>query len=731
MNQNFDLVVDISEYDFSKEALSEISNNQWVKNQWPLVYFIQNQVQKIAYVGESTNAFNRLNNHLANDARSILNKVSIIGSDKFNKSATLDIESQLIQYIASEGTYTLQNGNNGLVHHNYYQRDLYGNLFQEVWNKLKESNIVNKTLDEIQNSDFFKYSPYKSLSQDQFNSVLEIVENLNKRESNHIFVKGSAGTGKTILATYLIKLLNSRHHDLNVDEIDDDNYREIELLKEFREKYPHPKIGLVIAMTSLRETLENVFAKVPGLNKSMVLKPTETFNRKYDILIIDEAHRLRQRRNIGWMGAFTEKNKLLGLGNEGTELDWIIANSKHQIFFYDAAQSVKPSDVPKEKFDLLLNKPSTVNLELKSQMRVNAGADYITFVDKLLHCNLNDTKIDFEALGYDFRVFDSIKEMYEILKQKEKEHQLCRMVAGYSWPWETAKKEPSQNFDIEIQGMKLRWNNTTKDWINTENAFEEVGCIHTVQGYDLNYVAVIFGEEIIYNPRTNVIEIIKENYYDKNGKNGITDPEELKAYIINIYKTMLYRGIKGTFIYACDKNLSNYLKNAVHGGKELKYTPKILPLHEVNQYKNSVPIYDVQIAAGKFSELQHISDFEWVELPEPFTPRKDYFVCQVIGESMNRKIPNGSWCLFKKDPGGTREGKIVLVEHYDIQEADFGAGFTIKEYHSKKYDDGEFWEHESITLKPLSYDDSYQEIKLVGDENNPLKVVGVFVCVLE
>ena len=95
---SFDLSIEISEqYDFKKESLNKIEQNPWVKNQWPLVYFIQNEEKKIAYVGESTNASNRIKNHLANPERCKLNKISIIGSDKFNKSATLDIESSLIQ----------------------------------------------------------------------------------------------------------------------------------------------------------------------------------------------------------------------------------------------------------------------------------------------------------------------------------------------------------------------------------------------------------------------------------------------------------------------------------------------------------------------------------------------------------------------------------------------------------------------------------------------------------
>src|SRR5688500_595271 len=114
MSLSFGLSIEVSEqYDFNKESLTKIDLNPWVRNQWTLVYFIQNETERLAYVGESTNASVRIKNHLANPERRRLNKISIIGSDKFNKSATLDIESYLIQYISAEGTYSLQNGNYG------------------------------------------------------------------------------------------------------------------------------------------------------------------------------------------------------------------------------------------------------------------------------------------------------------------------------------------------------------------------------------------------------------------------------------------------------------------------------------------------------------------------------------------------------------------------------------------------------------------------------------------
>tara|TARA_B110000902_G_scaffold83888_1_gene99657 strand:- start:5312 stop:7513 length:2202 start_codon:yes stop_codon:yes gene_type:complete len=732
MISSFEISVEVSErYDFNKNSLKEINQNIWVKNQWPLVYFIQNEAKKVAYIGESTNFSNRIKNHLANSKKAnAFNQISIIGSDKFNKSATLDIESKLIQYISSEGTYELQNGNHGLINHNYYQQDLYKNLFKDIWGKLIENKIVSKSLEEIENTELFKYSPYKSLNEDQYNSVLEIIEALTEKKTSKIFIKGSAGTGKTILATYLIKLLGSDVSDTNMDDFSDNEIQEINLIRAYKIKYPKAEIGFVVAMSSLRKTLQNVFRKIPELKSSMIISPSDTFKKKYDLLIIDEAHRLRQYKNIGWMGVFKKNNQKLGLDNTGTELDWIIANSTNQIFFYDPAQSVKPSDIPSSHFDKLLNEPNTIEIELKSQMRSNGGNDYITFVDDLLNIK-RENKSFYTPEKYDIVVFDSMKDMYEQLSIKEERHGLSRLVAGYSWPW--ASQKDKNAIDIEIDGVELQWNKTDKDWINSEDSFRQVGCIHTTQGYDLNYTGVIFGEEISFNNATREIEIDKSKYFDKNGKRGLDNIEELKTYIINIYKTIMFRGIKGVYIYACDKNLREYFKEHISPYKS-ESKLRILPFTDVKPHVNAVPIFDIYAAAGGFSGLQiqtEYEDYEWIELPINISARKDYFVCQVIGESMNKKIENGAWCLFRKDPGGSREGKIVLVEHYNIQDSDFGSGLTIKSYHSEKNISGESWSHKSIILKPLSFDPQFENIILDENEISELKVIGEFITVLD
>ncbi|RTY96033.1 DEAD/DEAH box helicase [Flavobacterium sp. GT3R68] len=157
---------------------------------------------------------------------------------------------------------------------------------------------------------------------------------------------------------------------------------------------------------------------------------------------------------------------------------------------------------------------------------------------------------------------------------------------------------------------------------------------------------------------------------------------------------------------------------------------RILPPEEVNEYENCIPLYNIKAAAGNFSNLQINSETDWIELIKPFKYNHDYFVCKVIGESMNKIIPSDSWCLFKKDPGGSRSGKIVLVHQTNIQDSDFGSGFTVKLYESKKTVTEENWNHNSIILKPHSTLPGYSDLILVDEDLTDFKVIGVFVEVL-
>ena len=553
--------INIHSYQFSIDNTEEYLHNKYMANNWPIVYILKNERLKEAYIGESINAINRMKQHLSSEQRRRLNSVIIISCDKFNKSAVLDIESQLISYMDADKAYALQNGNAGLVNHNYYQKSQYRSIFKGIWQKLLEQNYAKQPINRLDNSNFFKYSPYKSLSQDQNNSVIEILQQLNNKEKNTIIVEGAAGTGKTILAVYLVKLLITDIQDYHLDDEDETYSEQIRNVIELSKRFPNPKVALVIPMTSLRETLKKVFRNVRGLKGNMVIGPNDVSKNKYDILLVDEAHRLKQRKALTGYKAFDDANRRLGLDvHLGTQLDWILMQSQNQIFFYDESQSIKPTDIDKSRFDDIKVR-SNNTVKLVSQHRVKGGLDYISYVEDLLNCRLNPSNHKFTSETYEFKIFDSFEEMRNDIRQKDKTYQLCRIIAGFSWPW--ISKNDKNALDITIEGLSYQWNTEHIDWINSVNAVNEIGCIHTSQGYDLNYCGIILGNEITYNPITNSIEIDETMYFDAKGKSGIKDPNELKEYILNIYKTMMLRGILGTYIYVCNKELRTYMSKFI------------------------------------------------------------------------------------------------------------------------------------------------------------------------
>lgn len=730
--------LELDEFNFEEGAIEEIAHNYFVQQSWPLVYFIDHEERKIAYVGESTNALMRMRNHLANKERKKLKRLTLIASNQFNKSAALEFESRLIQYLKADKTYNLQNRNGGLKGHNFYQKSLYADLFNELWEDFRRRGLVRKSIAQLENTNLFKYSPYKSLTQDQRDAVFRVIDALANRKAETFFIEGSAGTGKTIVASYIMMLLQS-DFPTPEENLETETYtpEEYAILKRFHERWPKPKMALVIPMTSLRDTLKKVFSEIKPLSSKMVIGPAQLQKEVYDIVLVDESHRLSRRKGITNYRAYDAVNEKLGLPEEATQLDWVLKQSKSRVLFYDSKQSIKPADVPEEVFQQL--KEESMVVKLRSQMRVTAGIDYINFIDDVMHCRASDAPEI--PKDYDLRLFESFQDLHDALDEKEREMGLCRKVAGYGWKWVSKGKDSDLN-DIEIEGLSFKWNSETSDFINSPNAPKEVGCIHTTQGYDLNYVGVIVGNEVTYNPELNRIEVIKENYFDSKGKGGIKNPEELREYILNIYKTILYRGIKGCYIYVCDPRLRAYFvkrfkelgdQYIVRKGAHIKGVPeepfRKVPVEQLNREPDAIPLFPHYAAAGDFVEQDMKDEAEWVVLNGSRAVDERYFVLKVVGESMNKRIPNGAYCLFKKYEGGTRENLIVLAQHSEGAYEDEPVGLTVKRYSAEKKQQAGRLVNVQVKLSPESEDASFEPIT-IDPESDEVQILAEFVEVL-
>lgn len=547
---------------------------------WPVVYTLNGSGE--VYVGESLNVATRMKQHRDNVGKRHLSEARVVVDDTFNKSACLDLESYLIRLLAGDGKFRVLNRNEGVTDADYFDRETYRAAFSGIVDELRAAGVFDHSVAEIENSDLFKLSPFKALNPDQaiaLESILDaLFEDLALARSESTVVQGDPGTGKTIVAIYLIKLLQDiAHTDTSTEVVTDSVFAE-HFTEANRRALRDFRVGLVVPQQSLRTSIRRVFARTPGLQASMVLTPFQVGEAEmpFDLLVVDEAHRLNQRANqaSGVLNAkFRSINERL-FGHDDldrTQLDWIVAQSRHRLLLLDSAQRVRPADLPADALHDLVDDARSADrlFPLRSQMRVAGGADYVQHVRDILAPRTRTAPRRRTFDGYELRLFSDLGRMRARLDAAESEHGLARLVAGFAWPWRS--KHDRDAIDIEVDGHQLRWNQTDKDWIRSAGAVDEVGSIHTVQGYDLNYAGVIIGPDLRYDRVQERLFFDREHYFDAKGKEnnptlGITyTDDDLLDFVCNIYAVLMTRGMRGTFVYAVDPDVRRYLEQFLPG----------------------------------------------------------------------------------------------------------------------------------------------------------------------
>lgn len=510
---------------------------------WPMVYILANEDS--AYVGQTTSVVTRMGQHGANEEKRDFETVNIIYNDEFNVSVITDYEHRLIDYMHADGRYRLTNKNDGMTDTNYFSKAEYEEMFGELWEDLRKLDLAEHSISEIEESEVFKYSPFKGLTTDQRVALDRILCAIDRglEESGPIVVEGMPGTGKTVLATYLLKTLR-----------DDPRYAGM-------------NIRIVEPVTSLKKTLRKSLANVSGLSPSDVIGPMDLVKTNmgykagggkcFDILLVDEAHKLKRRTNLGTQFKnYDDINRELGLPKQATQMDWVINQARLPIFFYDPLQSIGPSCLGSDAVRDTLGRAVENPIRLESQMRVKGGKAYLEYIQEVLAGKCGSRR-SFE--GYDLVLHESFGGFVDCFERGYREHDLSRMVAGYAWKWVSKKNQGA--FDIIIDGIKLRWNCTYDNWVgrgvDDPRVAHEVGCIHSIQGYDLSYAYVIIGDDLALDEEDGVPISNRASYYDRNGWATATKGE-LDSYIKNIYYVLLTRGILGTHIYVKDPVLRAY-----------------------------------------------------------------------------------------------------------------------------------------------------------------------------
>lgn len=566
---------EIEQLSFDRASIASMpALNPRLEN-WPVVYLLDDT--RRIYVGESVSAATRMRQHIDNEAKQGLRGIRVILDETFNKSVCLDLESHLIRWFAGDGRFAVMNRNDGITDSDYYRRMEYRETFRDVFDELHSAGMFTRTIPQIENSDLFKLSPFKSLNRDQAVAVEAVMEglahDLEVGQPSLSVVQGDPGTGKTIVGIYLMKLLRDIADARDVEDAQPDSIFADLFAEGNRQLFEGLRVGLVVPQQSLRESIRKVFKKTPSLHGTEVVTPFQVGKdpEAYDVLVVDEAHRLTQYASQS-MGTLTAEyrtitEKLFDGDLSKTQLDWLQARSRHVIALLDSAQSVRPADIAPEAFTELIRaaRQDSRHYPLHSQMRVAGGNDYIDFTRAVLSDDPPSTRPDFG--DYELRFFDDFAEMVHAIRDRDAEYGLARLVAGYAWKWVSRKNRDLD--DIVIDGIGFPWNRTTKDWINSATSLDEVGSIHTTQGYDLNYAGVIIGRDLRLDPETGRLTVDRDSYFDEKGKsdNKIggrkTTDEDLLRYVRNIYRVLMTRGMRGTFVYVQDPELRKRFRQLI------------------------------------------------------------------------------------------------------------------------------------------------------------------------
>lgn len=356
------------------------------------------------------------------------------------------------------------------------------------------------------------------------------------RKKRTMVIQGGPGTGKSVLAVNLLMdFINKSFNTAYVTKNSAPRQAFLSLLT-------HNKANKVV-------DIEHLFRSP--------FRMSQVPENGYDCLIIDEAHRLVKKMYGDWNGENQVKE--------------CINASLFSVFMIDEDQAVTTKDIGSiaeiEKWCKQLGSRMILNEDTKlvSQFRCNGSDAYIQFIDNLLQRNEEVVPVCLSELNYDFQVFDSAIEMRECLREKNQIDNKARMVAGYCYDWNV--KNHRGVYDIDLQdGFKAQWNlENDKIWAINPRSFEQVGCIHTAQGLEFDYVGVLIGRDLSFDPASGRIITDRTQISRDDNSSGIrtASDDEAKRLILNTYKTLLTRGQKGCYVYCEDAALRDYFKSVI------------------------------------------------------------------------------------------------------------------------------------------------------------------------
>lgn len=369
-----------------------------------------------------------------------------------------------------------------------------------------------------------------------YENALKLAQHSHEKNKNVLIVEGGPGTGKSVVAINLLVELNKRG-----------------LMAQYVTKTSAPR---EVYFDKLRGT-----KRMTELKNLFVGSGTYMQSPKNSVaaLIVDEAHRL------------TKQTGFLKMGDD--QIKEIINTATFSVFFIDEDQRVHIDDYGECKTIELIAKQAGAKvhkMQLASQFRCDGSDGYLAWLDNILQIRetANET---IDSFDFDFKVIDTPNELRDIISEKNKINNKARLVAGYCWDWNSDKNPALYDVVIPEYDFKMRWNLKTygSTWIIDPNSVNEIGCIHTCQGLEVDYIGVIVGNDLIVRNGEVLVQPAARSRMDKSihgyKKLMKEKPENakalIKAIIKNTYRTLMTRGMKGCYVYFTDKETEEYFKS--------------------------------------------------------------------------------------------------------------------------------------------------------------------------
>ncbi|RFU69995.1 DUF2075 domain-containing protein [Bacillus sp. V59.32b] len=362
-----------------------------------------------------------------------------------------------------------------------------------------------------------------------------------------VIIKGGPGTGKSVIALNLLADLS---------------------LEGYNSHY-------ATGSKAFTETLRKIIGKRGSVQFKYFNSYTKTEKNEIDILICDEAHRIRKTSNNMYMKKEERSNT--------PQIEEIIKTSKVSVFFIDDNQAVRPDEIGTvgyiNKFALDYGCEVYIE-ELDAQFRCNGSDGFINWINNTLGIKRTanviwDSKDDFE-----FKIFNSPQGLEDAIKHKADNGFDARVTAGFCWPWSKQPKwDGTLEEDVIIGDFKRPWNARHDAprlapgipkahlWAYDPNGINQVGCIYTAQGFEFDYVGVIIGPDLVYNLDEQRWEGNKEHSYDTVVKRS---KEQFIDLVKNTYRVLMTRGMKGCYVHFMDKDTERFFKSRIDFNSEVQ-----------------------------------------------------------------------------------------------------------------------------------------------------------------